>query len=85
LVGWAQEALAEDPDLKEISSEIKSSGEGEWTVNTAKELSIDTPVLDDSVKVRQNSINDPEDSPEGFRNKLVSAQRGKFGHHPVKK
>lgn len=85
LVGWTQEALAEDPDLKEISSEIKSTGEGEWTIKTAKELGIETPVIEESFKVRQNSANDPEDSPEGFRNKIVSAQRGKFGQHPVKK
>lgn len=85
LVGWTQEALAEDPDLKEISSEIKSTGEGEWTVKTAKELGIETPVIEDSFKIRQNSANDPEDSPEGFRNKIVSAQRSKFGQHAVKK
>ncbi|TSC85414.1 MAG: 6-phosphogluconate dehydrogenase related protein [Microgenomates group bacterium Gr01-1014_7] len=85
LVGWTQEALTDAPDLAEISSEIKSTGEGEWTVKIAKELGIQTPVIEDSFKVRQNSANDPEDSPEGFRNKVVSAQRGKFGQHPVKK
>lgn len=85
LVAWTQEALSEDPELRDISSEIKSTGEGEWTIKTAKELGIETPVIEDSFKVRQNSVNDPEDSPEGFRNKIVSAQRGKFGRHEIKK
>lgn len=85
LVGWTHEALGEDSDLKDTSSEIKSSGEGEWTIKVAKELGIDVPVIEDSFKVRQASGNDPEDSPEGFRNKVVSAQRGKFGQHEVKK
>lgn len=85
LVGWTQEALDEDPDLKEISSEIKSTGEGEWTIKTAKELGVEVPVIEDSFKVRQNSASDPEESPEGFRNKAVSAMRGKFGQHEVKR
>lgn len=85
LVGWTLEALKEDVDLKDTSSTIAASGEGEWTVKTAAEMGIDAKVIEDSFKVRQTSIDDPEDSPAGFRNKVVSAQRGKFGHHPVKK
>lgn len=85
LVEWIQEALSEDDDLGEISSEIKSTGEGEWTIKTAKELGVETPVIEDSFKVRQNSHSDPEDSSQGFRNKVVSAMRGKFGKHDVKK
>ncbi len=85
LVEWTYEALTEDPELSQISSEIKASGEGEWTINTAKELGVDVPVIEDSLNIRKNSINDQEDSPNGFRNKVVSAQRGKFGQHAVKK
>ena len=85
LVGWTQEALSKDPDLKDISSEIKSTGEGEWTIKSAKELGVAVPVIEDSFKVRQNSQSDLEDSPQGFRNKVVSAMRGRFGKHDVKK
>ncbi len=85
LVGWTKDALTEDPDLKDTSSVIASSGEGEWTVQTAKELGVEVPVIEDSFKVRQTSANDSENSPNGFRNKVVSAQRGQFGNHPVKK
>lgn len=85
LVGWTQEALTEDPDLKDISSEIKSTGEGEWTIKTAKELGIDVSVIETAFNVRKNSAGDAENSPQGFRNKVVSAQRGKFGQHDVGK
>ncbi len=85
LVEWTQQALSEDPDLKEISAKINSTGEGEWTIKTAKELGVDTPVIEDSFKVRQKSAEDKEDSANGFRNKVVSAMRGKFGQHEVKK
>jgi len=81
LVGWAEEAFKEDPDLKTISSKIDSTGEGEWTINTAKELKVKAPVIEESFKVRQRSSAKSED----FRDKVVSALRGKFGGHPVRK
>lgn len=85
LVGWTQEALAEDPDLGDISSMIGHTGEGEWTIKTAKEGDVEVPVIEDSFKVRVESEKVSEDSPEGYRNKVVSAMRGKFGQHAVKK
>ncbi|MBI3485395.1 decarboxylating 6-phosphogluconate dehydrogenase [Candidatus Daviesbacteria bacterium] len=85
LVGWLLDALKEDPELSDTSPVIASTGEGEWTVKTAKEMGISSPVLEDSFKIRQNSSNDQENSPSGFRNKVVSAMRGQFGQHSVKK
>ena len=81
LVGWAEEAFREDPELKDISSKIDATGEGEWTINTAKELGIEAPVIEKSFIVRQESTAKSED----FRDKVVSALRGKFGGHPVRK
>lgn len=81
LVGWTEEALEEDPELSEISSKIDASGEGEWTVEAAKELGVDAKVIEDSLEVRKDSSPDSGD----FRAKVVSAQRGKFGGHRVKK
>ncbi|OGE64291.1 6-phosphogluconate dehydrogenase (decarboxylating) [Candidatus Daviesbacteria bacterium RIFCSPLOWO2_02_FULL_36_7] len=92
LVGWTLAELKNDPELKNISSTIGSGGgagktkaEGHWTVDLAKELGVDTPVIEASVKVRDNSDKDIEDSPNGFRNKIVAAMRWQFGQHPVKK
>ncbi|OGE26598.1 6-phosphogluconate dehydrogenase (decarboxylating) [Candidatus Daviesbacteria bacterium RIFCSPHIGHO2_02_FULL_39_12] len=92
LVGWTLAELKNDPTLLNISSVIGSGGgsgktkaEGHWTVELAKEMGIHTPVIEASVEVRNNSDQDKEDSPNGFRNKIVAAMRWQFGRHPVKK
>lgn len=81
LVGWTHEALVEDPALSEISSKIDHTGEGEWTVEAAKELGIEVPIIAESLEVRKRSTPVSED----YRDKVVSAMRGKFGGHAVKK
>lgn len=92
LVGWIGAELNNDPELSNISSVIgsagtagKAKGEGHWTVELAKEMGIDVPVIEASLRVREESEKDPEDSPSGFRNKVVAAMRWQFGRHPVKK
>jgi 6-phosphogluconate dehydrogenase len=81
LVGWGQEAFEEDPNLSDISSKIDATGEGEWTIDTARELNVAVPIIEKSFKVRQRSTAESED----FGDKVVSALRGKFGGHPVRK
>lgn len=91
LVGWALNAFNEDPDLQKISSKIGSGGggdqripgEADWTVMVAKEQNIRTPVIEAAIQIREESGSVPENSPDGFRNKVVSALRGQFGHHEV--
>lgn len=83
LVGWASEALAENPELDAVASHIDHTGEGEWTVKAAKELGVPVPVIKSSFDVRVKSSQDAWDSPAGFRNKVVSALRRKFGGHDV--
>ncbi len=93
LVGWALNAFNADPTLSSTSSKIGSgggggeriAGEADWTVEVARQLGVATPVIEDAIAVRENSGSDPEGSPNGFRNKVVSALRGQFGHHAVKK
>lgn len=92
LVSWAYSEIKNDPTLANISSTIGSGGigtrikaEGDWTLKFAKEKNIDIPVIEASIDVRSKSDQDKEDSPAGFRNKVVSAMRGQFGQHPVKK
>ena len=92
LVGWALEELKNDPELGDISSTIGTGGtaqrvaaEGDWTLDFAREKDIDVPVIAAAMKVRDESSEDPENSAAGFRNKVVSAIRGQFGQHPVKK
>lgn len=92
LVGWALDAFKEDQNLNNTSAIIGSGGSGkripgeaDWTVEVAHEMGIDVPVMEDSIKVRTDSKEDAEDSPNGFRNKVISAMRGQFGQHDVKK
>ena len=93
LVGWAQDAFKEDPQLKNTSSQIGSGGTGaqrvkaeaDWTADCAEEYGIDALVIKDAIKIREQSANIEENSPNGFRNKVVSALRGQFGQHAVKK
>ncbi len=85
LVGWTEEAFLDDQNLEKISSVIQSSGEAKWTIKTAKNEGVSVPVIKQSLLVRQQSKKVVNNSPDGFRNKVVSAQRGKFGHHKVEK
>lgn len=81
LVEWTKQAFVDDANLDNISSQINHTGEGEWTVKTAKELGIEVPVIEASLRVRIESAN----VAENFRNKVVSAMRGQFGGHSVNK
>lgn len=85
LVGWANEALKEDQSLKEYSSVIGHTGEGEWTIKTALELGVEARVINDSFQIRVESESIEENSLDGYRNKVTSAMRGKFGKHKVQK
>lgn len=92
LVSWTLKELQNDPDLTSISSTIGSGGTGKkvkgeahWTLEIAKKMGVKVPVIEASVKVRDASSKDPQDSPSGFRNKVVAAMRWQFGQHPVKK
>lgn len=92
LVGWTLAELKDDPNLDNIVSVIgsgggagKTKGEAHWTVELAHKLGVDVPVIEASVVVRDNSDKDEENSPNGFRNKVVAAMRWQFGRHPVKK
>jgi len=83
LVGWAQQVFSQD--FSKLSSVIGMTGEGEWTVKAAKEKFLKVPVIEASFTVRKESVNDAEESPEGFRNKIITALRGLFGHHHTEK
>ena len=92
LVSWTLAELKNDPELSDISSVIgsagtalKTKGEAHWTVELAKQMGIDVPVIEAALKVRKKSERDRENSPAGFRNKVVAAMRWQFGQHPVKK
>jgi 6-phosphogluconate dehydrogenase len=78
--GWlmelAEKALAKDGRLSYLGGAISDSGEGRWTVETALELGVSTPVIAESVLRRFASRR-----PDNFSDRLVAALRNEFGGH----
>jgi 6-phosphogluconate dehydrogenase len=81
LIDWLKSAYEQNgEDLSEISGSINQSGEGLWTSQTARELGVPSPIIDGSVRFRQDSQKKPS-----YTGKVVSALRNQFGGHEVKK
>ncbi|MDE3144680.1 MAG: decarboxylating 6-phosphogluconate dehydrogenase [Bacteroidota bacterium] len=82
--GWlmelTQNAFAKDAQLESIKGVMHSSGEGKWTLETALDMGISTPVIALSVMMRYRSQMD-----DTFSGKIVAALRNEFGGHAVEK
>jgi 6-phosphogluconate dehydrogenase len=80
LVGWLNAAyMTHGADLKKISSTVAATGEGAWTVQTAKKMKVPTPVIDASLAYRKNSAKKPR-----YAGKVLTALRNQFGGHSTK-
>lgn len=73
--------IFENENIKKTSGKIDSTGEGEWTVKTAKEFGIDVRVIEDSLEVRRESVL-PKNQ-DKFSNKIVALLRKQFGGHAI--
>ncbi len=89
LIGWLQKAYEEEgEDLNAISGEVSHSGEGQWTVEEAKNCRVDdnttkqisVPIIEGSLQFRIDSTGNPS-----YTGQVVSALRNQFGGHLVKK
>lgn len=81
LIDWLHTAYREEGEnLDNISGEVSHSGEGLWTVETAKETGVSAPIIEGSLKFRENSQGNPS-----YTGQVVSALRNQFGGHEVKK
>jgi 6-phosphogluconate dehydrogenase len=80
LMELTEKALSKDPGLQSIKGVMHSSGEGKWTLETALEKQIATPVIALSVLMRYRSLHD-----DTFSGKIVAALRNEFGGHAVEK
>jgi len=67
-------------NLQGISGEVGSSGEGAWTVETAKKLNIKTPVIEEALNFRIASQGNPS-----YTGQVLSVMRNQFGGHEVAK
>lgn len=73
-------AFNKDKNLESIKGIMQSSGEGKWTVETALDLQVPTPVIAMSLFMRYRSLEE-----DTFAGKIVAALRNEFGGHEVKK
>lgn len=82
--GWLMEltenAFKKDPELDAIKGVMHSSGEGKWTLDTALDLGVPTPVIALSLMMRYRSQME-----NTFSGKVVAALRNEFGGHAVVK
>lgn len=80
LVEWLHKAYIEEGEnLDNISGMVSHSGEGLWTVQTAHDANLDIPVIEASLKFREESVKKPS-----YIGRVVSALRNQFGGHEVK-
>jgi len=80
LVGWLKESYKTyGEDLTEVSGSVGQTGEGMWTVQTAKELSIPVSAIETSLAFRNQSATHPS-----YTGKVLSALRNTFGGHDIK-
>lgn len=80
LMELTENALSKDPNLDSIKGVMHSSGEGKWTLETALEKQIATPVIALSLLMRYRSLQE-----DTFSGKIVAALRNEFGGHAVEK
>jgi len=80
LMELTERALSKDANLDQIKGVMHSSGEGKWTLDTAMERQIATPVIALSVLMRYRSL-----ETDTFSGKIVAALRNEFGGHAVDK
>lgn len=80
LMELTENAFSKDPHLDSIKGIMHSSGEGKWTLETALDLGVPTPVIALSVMMRYRS-----QMADTFSGKVVAALRNEFGGHAVEK
>lgn len=80
LMELTENAFSKDPKLDSIKGIMHSSGEGKWTLETALELGVPTPVIALSIMMRYRS-----QMQDTFSGKVVAALRNEFGGHAVEK
>lgn len=77
LIRWLKDAFElHGQDLKNVSGIVGHTGEGEWTVKTAREQNLKLKVIEDALKFRIESQKN-----QSYAGKILSALREQFGGH----
>ncbi len=80
LVGWLGDAYKQfGEDLEEVSGTVAHTGEGEWTVEAARDLEVPVPIIEGALAFRVASQTHPS-----YAGKILSALRNQFGKHRVR-
>ena len=82
LVEWLGDGFEQrGVKLKGASSTVAHSGEGAWTVKTAKEMKmkVQVKVIEEALNFRKRSAKNP-----GYTGKVLTALREQFGGHSAK-
>lgn len=80
LMELTESLLSKDQELSDVEGIIRSSGEGQWTLEEALRLRVAVPVIAQAVMVRLAS----EDQ-EKYGEKVIASLRNAFGGHDVKR
>ena len=73
--------IFEREDLAKVVGLVKHTGEGAWTVETAKKLGVDVRVIEAALRVRKES--EKKKNQKLLRNKILALLRNRFGGHEV--
>ena len=80
LTGWMQAGFKKyGQELQEVAGSVQHTGEGKWTVQTAKKLGVRVPVIEHAFKFRVESEKKPS-----YTGKILSLLRHMFGGHSIK-
>ena len=79
LLDLTASVLRGDPKLDKFSGGVSDSGEGRWTVNSAVDLGVPTPVISSALYERFNSR-----GLGNFGNRILNGMRYMFGGHNVR-
>lgn len=80
LLGWLKNAFDIYGDsLKNVSGAVAHTGEGAWTIKTAKVMKIKTKIIEEALKFRIQSAKKPS-----YAGKILSALRNQFGGHDIR-
>jgi 6-phosphogluconate dehydrogenase len=79
LLDLTADVLRHDPDLDKFDGGVSDSGEGRWTLHSAVDLGVPTPVISAALFERFNSRRLGE-----YGNKILNGMRYMFGGHHVR-
>ncbi len=80
LIGWLLDAFDEHgTELADVSGSVGHTGEGQWTVEAAKDLGVEARVIEGALEFRRRSERDPS-----YAGRVLTALRSQFGGHALR-